>query len=528
MVLATAFLLILSFPNFELSFLAWVALAPLLKVIAAGVSLRRAVWLGWLTGVVFTFFAENWIAHSMVYFGAMLTVVAYAVAFLFAAVLAVFPAMFAAAMSWLIRCLGWWAIAFAPVVWVATEWLRQLITGVTWNALGVSQVQYFAVAKLARFGGAYLISAEIVAVSALIVLLLKYKERNVMRAAAALLIIAAMAMILPETKTETEPLSGAIVTVVGVQPNLPPDSSDTPEAFARELENNVRLTREGIDRAPGRRADVVIWAESPLALFYENDEGLRQMIDSLAQETGSYLIINTVVREGQHYFNSIHTISPREDITSGALKRYDKIRLVPFGEYVPWRPVLGRFVPTIVGDFTRGREAVVNSLKLETMRAAIVSGNEINAAPAIERTTNYVRVGTFICYEAAYPDIARQFALNGATLLVNVSNDAWFGNTAGARQHLQHAMMRAIETDRDLLRVTNTGISALIASDGSVVDRLPAFAAGSQVWQAQTRRGRTFYVQHGDWFAIGCVVATLLLLSAAYPGRIRRADDQVR
>ncbi|MGH9800407.1 MAG: apolipoprotein N-acyltransferase, partial [Blastocatellia bacterium] len=170
----TAVLLLLSFPTFEFDYLVWVALAPLLSALARGVSLRRAAWLGWLAGVLCTFFAENWIAHSMVYFGGVATVIAYAVAFLFASVLAVFPALFAVAMSWLVKrfgAFGWASIALAPFAWVATEWLRPLITGVTWNALGVSQVNHFLVARLAQYGGVPLLSAEIVAVSALLVLL---------------------------------------------------------------------------------------------------------------------------------------------------------------------------------------------------------------------------------------------------------------------------------------------------------------------------------------------------------------------
>jgi len=533
MALATAFLLILSFPESDLNFLAWVALAPLLRVIAGGITTRRALWLGWLTGIVFTFFAENWIAHSMVYFGNMLTVVAYTVALFFAAVLAIFPAVFAAVMSGIVSRFGWRGIASAPIVWVATEWLRPLITGVTWNALGISQVQHFPIAKLAQYGGVYLISAEIVAISSLIVLLLKIRERAVMRAAAILLIGATMVFVLTGVQDQKRSMPGATITVVGVQPNLPPDLDDnTPETFARHLENNIRLTREGISRTPEKAADLIIWAESPLALFYENDPGLRQQLDSLAQETGSYFIVNTVAREDQRYFNSVHTISPHANAEDGAstksLKRYDKIRLVPFGEYVPWRSILGSFVPTIVGDFTPGREAVVNSLKLVTTRAAIIPGGENSSAPAIERTTNYIRVGSFICYEAAYPGLIRRFVQNGATLLVNVSNDAWFGNTAGARQHLMHARMRAIENNRDLVRVTNTGISALITAEGQVVDPMPIFNAGTQVWQARAHRDQTFYVEHGDWFAIGCAVVSLLVLAISLIGRHRRSSDHSR
>jgi apolipoprotein N-acyltransferase len=520
MALATALLLIFSFPNFGLAFLAWVSLAPLLLVIARGVTIRRALWLGWLTGIVFTFFAENWIAHSMVYFGDMLTVIAYAVALLFAAILAIFPAIFAGAMSILANRFGWWSMALAPIVWVATEWLRPAVTGVTWNALGVSQALHFPIAKLARFGGVYLISAEIVTVSALIVLMLKVKERNVARAAAVLLTVAALMFALPGTDAENRSMPGATVNVLGVQPNLRPNSSDTTEAFDSNLEASIKLTRAGLDRAPGKTAGIVVWAEAPLALFYENDPRLRNRLDNLARETGSYLILNTVAREGETYFNSVNIVSPESGtqnrIQSEGLKRYDKIVLVPFGEYVPWRSVLGRFVPAIVGDFARGREAVVNTLKLQTTRRGLISDNGASPHEAIERTTNYVRVGAFICYEAAYPGIIRQFVRNGATLLVNVSNDAWFGNTAGARQHLWHAMMRAIETDRDLVRVTNTGISALIKSDGRIIDQMPMFSAGAQVWEAEARRGQTFYVRHGDRFAHGCVALGLLALALAF------------
>ena len=264
----SALLLILSFPPFELSFLAWVALAPLLKVIAEGVTVRRALWLGWLAGIQFTFFAENWIAHSMTHFGQMLTVIAYAVAMLFAAILAIFPAIFAAIMAKLTRRFGWWAMAFAPAVWVATEWLRPIVTGVTWNALGISQAQHYRIASLAQLGGVYLVSAEIVAVNALIVLTLKFREKSVARAATLLFLMAAIFFLLPP-QLRRQSSDGEKVTVVGVQPNLPPDSSVT----ERDLDNVIRLTKEAIKRAPDKAPDIIIWAESPLALFLRKRRG---------------------------------------------------------------------------------------------------------------------------------------------------------------------------------------------------------------------------------------------------------------
>ncbi len=527
MAVLTAVLLLLSFPNFDLDYLAWVALAPLLSVLAQGVSLGRAAWLGWLTGVLFTFFAENWIAHSMVYFGGMAMIAAYAVAFLFASALALFPAAFALTMSLLIKRFGqfgWASITLAPFVWVATEWLRPVVTGVTWNALGISQVNHFFIARLSQYGGVYLLSAEIVAVSSLLVLLLRFKERGVARVAALLFVTGGVIFILPTMNQESAIPNFASVSVIGVQPNLPPDSDQSPEAFERDLQNNVTLTKEAIARTPDKAVDLVVWAESPLALFYENDSALRERLDSLAVETGSYFILNTITRDDWRYYNSIHVVKPDKASTAipnlpniNPMKRYDKIRLVPFGEYIPFKSILGKVVEAFatsgVGGFTTGTEPVVNTLRLTTERQGFVSGTDSAKAGAIERTTNFARVGAFICYEAAYPDLVRGFVNNGATLLVNVSNDAWFGSTAGARQHLAHARMRAIENDRDLIRVTNSGISALITANGQLIDPLPSFQSGTQFWRAQLRRSQTFYSKHGNWFVISSLLVTALALA---------------
>lgn len=507
----SALLLLLAFPGVSLTYLGWIALAPLLYVVTRGISLRRGFWLGWLVGLVFTFFAENWITHSMTRYGGLPAIAAYGVAFLFASVLALFPALFGLVVTRLVNVVGWPGLTLAPVVWAATEFLRPFVTGVTWNALGISQVEHFRIAQLARFGGVYLISAELVAASALLVLLPKFKERAVGRAAALLVFGAAGVFLLADAQRDSSPATPTQFTAIGVQPNLSPDTDQSSEAAARDLENNLKLTREALARAPRQTAELVIWAESPLVLFYETDAAVRDKLNQFASETGAHLVVNTVTRDDWRYTNSVHVISPESGVN---LRRYDKMRLVPFGEYVPWRPLLGWFVPPMIGDFTPGREAVVNTLRLTAKRETVITPEA--SKTGIERTTNFVRLGSFICYEAAYPDLVRQFVRNGATVLINVSNDAWFGNTAGAQQHLQHARMRAIENNRDLLRVTNSGISALITADGQVVDALPSFTAAAQVWQAQSRRPQTFYTQRGDWFAIGCVLVSALALGLSY------------
>ncbi len=518
--IASALLLLLSFPPFSFSYLAWVAFVPLIYVAAGRISFRRALALGWLAGVVFTFLAENWIAHSMTRYGGFLTVVAYSVAFLFACVLGLFSALFAGVLNHLSRTFGALGIAAAPAVWVATEWLRPMVTGVTWNAAGISQVTHYTIARLGQLGGAYLVSWELVAVSTFLVLLTRSGDRNTRRVAAAvvIMILAPVFLVMRNDDQRTGSSQdgrrpGLPVRVLGVQPNLELGQAST-DNFERNFGKMLSLTRDAIARDANSKPDLVIWAEAPLSLFYENDEGVRARVDALANDIGVDLIVNTITREGDRYFNSVHVVPANRDGVGAArsFRRYDKIRLVPFGEYVPWRPLLGRFVPTIVGDFEPGRETVVNTLRIESERTGIgIANSGEQPQLQIERSSKFIRIGSFICYEAAYPNLVRQFVNGGATLLVNVSDDAWFGDSAGAEQHLAHALMRAIENDRDLVRVTNSGITALLTADGRVVDEVPRGAAAVQVWEAVARSSaRTFYTRHGDVFAFGCVALVAL------------------
>ncbi len=526
-VVVSALLWLLSIPPFNLNFLAWISLTPLLYVLARGARPRRAFWLGWLLGIEFTFFAENWIAHSMTVFGGMLTILAYLIALFFAAILALFPAAFAVLMARFVNQWGVRALALAPLVWTATEWVRPYLTSVTWNAIGVSQYRYPAISRLAQFGGVYLISACVVAVNVVAVLLYKAireKNRALIRPAALLGIFVVFGVLFSESNKMPAKPASRPVTIVGVQPNLPPDKT---VSFV-DLENNLRLSREGVAKAPEKKADLIIWAESPLILFYEAEEGVRTALDGLANETGSHLMVNSTAQAGGQYTNSVQVIPPKS--ANRPMKRYDKVRLVPFGEYVPFNAVLKYVVPRVIssesGGFARGTEAVVNTMRLETNRGFLISPEQDGTA--IERTTDFIRVGSFICYEAAYPDLVRQFVQNGATMLVNVSNDAWFGNTAGAEQHLMHAIMRAIENNRPLVRVTNSGISALITADGTVIDRLPPFTAATQVWTAEPRRELTFYTRHGEWFAIACALFSLLALVLGFTRIGRTPTEGIR
>lgn len=514
-------LLVLSFPKFDLSFLAWIALVPLLLVLTSeGQTLRKAFGLGWITGWVFFFFSCNWITHSMIQYGGMNIVLAYLCAALFTAITGFFLGLFALITTRLVKSFGIPALGLAPFAWVATEWLRAITTGVTWNALGISQVNYFVIAQLASTGGVASLSFIICAVSVVLILAREVKRPAAKWVLAAYLLLGLMAWGLILSNESKPGITNKIVSIACVQPNLPVDilthSDELTQRNESGLETNLKLTREAISEA-NKKADIIVWAESPMVLNYEQDETTRNKINAITKETNAYLLFSAIGRDGEKVYNSVQTVTPDGKV----LKRYDKMRLVPFGEYVPFRSVLGHFVPAMIGDFNIGNTAVVNSLKLSTQLALIQNEQETNGEVALERTTTFVKPGMFICYEAAYPNIVRQFVNNGASLLINVSDDAWFGNSAGAQQHLNHARMRAIENGRDIVRVTNSGISALITAEGKVAESLPTFVPASKVWAAEARKGLTMYTKYGEWFAYlsAIITAIAILFSFVYYSR---------
>lgn len=526
--IASGVLLVLSFPKIDWNFLAWIALAPLLFVLTKEeFSRRKAFGLGCLTGWVFFFFSCYWITHSMIRYGGMNVVLAYAAAALFTAITGLFPGLFALITHQLHRRFGLWALGLAPVTWVATEWLRGLIAGATWNELGISQVNHFAIARFAQLGGTAIVSFGLVATSVAIVLLRDFKNSATKRIFIAYIFLVLVAYsadaLRADSFTQAQHLE---VAVAGIQPNLPVDILTHPDAMTERnksgLEANTKLTRDAITQSVNKKADVIVWAESPLVLNYEQDETAKTKLNEIAKEHKAHLIFSAIGHEGENFYNSAQTITP----DGRALQRYDKIRLVPFGEYVPLRWLLGHFVPAMIGDFTPGKTATVNSLKLNTQLAIVQNEKETQGEIALERTTNFVKVGTFICYEAAYPNIVRQFVQNGAAVLVNISDDAWFGNSAGAEQHLNHARMRAIENSRDIVRVTNSGISALVTDQGKVVEPLPTFTAAGHVWTAETSRVTTLYTKYGDWFAISCAIISLLALIAGFIYHSRAPKSQ--
>lgn len=512
----TGVLLVAAFPGNRYPVAAWVAFVPLLAAVRrAKASPLTSFLIGWLAGWIFFFFSCNWITVSMIRYGGMNRILAYLAAALFCAISALFHGAFLSLLSRLDKWWGMNAWFFVPVLWTATEWLRGVITGITWNELGVSQAGYGQIAKFAQFGGVLLVGFIVMGFNALVMVFTEAFTREGRRVVSFFLFLGLLGYFISRQADGffigSLRAGGAEVTAAVVQPVLPVDLPKSSDEFASQnkafFEKTKKLLDDLLKSPQGGRPDLIIWPESPMAIEYGTDEAVTRDINQIATEYKSYFIFSAIGRDGQKIFNSAQTVNP----DGKALTRYDKRRLMPFGEYVPFRPLIGWLVPPMVGDFNPGTTATVNTLKLLPRESFVVNEKETQGEVALQRTTNFLRVGTFICYESAYPELVSDFVRQNAGLLVNISDDAWFGDSAGPRQHMDHVRMRAIENYRDILRVTNSGVTGLVRADGSVEGEVTAFSPMAVVLRATEHKEVTFFAKYGNWFAISSTVLSFLL-----------------
>ncbi|HEX8141065.1 MAG TPA: apolipoprotein N-acyltransferase [Pyrinomonadaceae bacterium] len=524
----SAVLLVISFPDFNLWPLAWVALVPLLSSIARRPRSSPAFISGLITGVPFFFGSCYWLTYAMVRYGGIPAPVAYLLLVPGAVVVGLFPALFCLLLARSIARWGAGAMLFAPFIWAASEWARLTLTGQLWNAIGYSQAYHPSLIQAARWGGVYAVGFLILSVNvALAYLFLQRSARALV--CASLILLCTLAVVLGShlqaASRAPQASSKPDAVVIALQPNVPmeplQETSETEALIARHLslssEALPQWVRDGVTHnggglpldsdwarvnSPQARADiprVVVWPESPMNFMYAKDAEFREIVHGFTTKNHTAVLFNSLepAPAGGAY-NSAVLVNEE----GRAVAQYDKIRLLPFGEYVPlprWLPGVS-LVPVMVGDFTPGAQYPLIPL-------------------------GEARAGVFICFESAFPSIARRFADEGADVLVNISNDGYLGRTPVMRQHLANAVFRAVENARPVLRVTNTGITAYITGRGEVLDETAGFEPSVRIWTAsRAAEGKTFYTKRGDLFVGICAALSLLIFVAS----LRKTSGMMR
>ena len=381
----------------------------------------------------------------------------------------------------------------APFLWVAVELARTRITAFPWELLGYAQTGNFALTRIATFTGVYGLSFEIMLVNSVFAAaFLAAKERR-----KRLLVAACAAVVILQTgQWLTPPPAATDHTALLVQPNIPIQAGEmwTKEYFQGTLRDLTAISLHPAGEKTGQRYDLIVWPESP-SPFYTNDPLFRDAVSELARQSGTWVVagsigitpamhatVNATVNSGgesSQIFNSAALISPRGEWVG----RYDKVHLVPFGEYLPF-PQVFAFAGGLtkeVGEFQRGAS-----------RTPLDAGGQ--------------RLGMFICYESIFPDEVRQGPLQGAQVLVNISNDGWYGDSGAWKQHLQQTQMRAIENGRWLLAATNTGMTASVDPYGRIVAATPRKVRTALAAPYALSFSTSFYTRHADWFAYLCAI----------------------
>jgi apolipoprotein N-acyltransferase len=503
----SALLQILVFPLPDFYFLSWFAFAPLILAllrarptgaleIDGSTNLQaatpgQAFLLAYVCGILWYAGTCYWIYDTMRAYGGLTAPMALLALILFCLYLGLYHGFFGLLLG-LAAGPGRdhrRALIAAPFLWVAVELARTRITGFPWDLLGTAQVDNISLSRIATWTGVYGLSFEIMLVNVAVAaaFLVHRRKRNTL-----LLAALAAAVVLQAGRLVDAPALAADRVALLVQQNIPVGENWTRETFERTLQELTALTvrAEGVSvpsadlMSAKNKPDLIVWPESP-APFFTNDPLFRNPVSEMAHQTNRWVITGAIGNgpgrsdSSTEVFNSAALVSPAGEWTG----RYDKVHLVPFGEYLPFPKLFA---------FAGGLTKEVGEFKAGESRTPLHAGDE--------------SLGVFICYESVFPDEVRQFANNGAQVFVNISNDGWYGDSGAYAQHLNQTRMRAVENDRWLLSATDTGVTASIDPYGRIVARLPRKVRDTLAAPYALNSGTTFYTRHGDWFAYLCAI----------------------
>jgi apolipoprotein N-acyltransferase len=516
----------------------WIALLPLLWALLGNaktgnpLTLRQAATLGYACGIIWYLGNCYWIYQTMYLYGGLAKPIAAGILLLFCLYLGLYHALFGVLIAAFRRRFGRQAaLLLVPFAWVAVELARARITGLPWDPLGNAQVDNPLLTRLAPITGVYGLSFLIAAVNSLWLIRIRIRERRFTRSVLTVAGVVIIVLYIAGLRRIANPKpSPTTATATLVQENLEVGAANTgPQPSTQQfLDSFSYLSRypspkfllgipelaetqsvflirnqpppEGTNpSAPiPTQTDLIVWPESP-APFEDIDPQFRAAMAALARTAQAPIIVgntgfepSTTSKSGYTLYNRASFINP--DGTYAA--HYDKMHLVPFGEYVPYKQFFffAKSLLNEVGLFEPGK-----------LRTVFTTGGHT--------------YGTFICYESIFGDEIRQLPQQGADVLINISNDGWYGDTSAAWQHLNMVRMRAIENHRWILRATNTGVTAAINPYGRVTAAAPRHQRTSIRVHFGYENDLTFYARYGDLFAYACALITTLALAFSLIGR---------
>lgn len=490
-------LLVLSFPTFDLYPLAWVAFVPLL------VSLwdrkpKEAFISGMIAGIFYFFGTLYWIYHSISYYGSVPMALSFMLVFLLSLYLGLYSGLFALIFSLKIRTTRLPALLLVPVLWVTLEFIRSYaLTGFPWSSIGYSQYKFLYGIQFADITGIYGVSFLVLAVNGAVADLVIAKRRReemplfpmTHTLIGYVVLFSCLVFIFGYGYWRIhQERPGASVRASIVQGNIEQDRKWVP-AYQEEV---IGIYRGLSTAAAASSPAIIIWPETAVPFYFGYAASHTDELVAFQRQLNAYLLFGSVMvkrpasAESPPLLTNSAVLLDREGNVSYV---YDKIHLVPFGEYVPLRGLLF-FVDKLVagiGDYEPGDKV-------------------------IKANTPFGGFATFVCYEIIFPGLVRKFFSRDGDFIVTITNDAWFGRTTGPYQHFSMAVFRAIENRKPVLRAANTGISGYIDSNGRILRTTRLFERTVETVDIRTDRSRTFYSRYGDIFSYLCIVLSLLLL----------------
>lgn len=508
-------LLIFLFPKFNLGFLAWVALVPLF-VAVKGKDHAQAFGLAWLTGIVYFSGVLRWVVNTMIDYGHLSRPTSYLILFMLVVYLSFYVALFGFFLGHLDKS-GYRKWFVAPFLWTSLEYLRaHVFTGFPWAALGYSQFQNLRIIQIADITGVYGLSFLVVLINVLFFLLLESvfkkdilttKMKEGLPSRRILLVLLFLCFSLPlfygslkigdyrrQIKQTQDSMNIALV-----QGNIEQDKKWDPEYVRETIDIYKKLTRQISENHP----KLIVWPETATPFYFQSDKKYSREISALSKDvkapilfgSPAYRYVNGKIR----LYNRAYLIDPQGEVAG----MYDKIHLVPFGEYVPLKRFLF-FVDKLVegiGEFDSGSELTLFD----------VSGKKF---------------GTLICFEIIFPQYSRRLVGKGAGFLVNITNDAWFGRSAASYQHIAMVVFRAVENRVPVVRSANTGISGFVSPIGSIEGETDIFvrtAVEGKIFPM--KQGSTFYTLYGDLFVSFCLFIVFSVFSWTFVLRYKRRKN---